>query len=88
MTGSNAVLIVVPLVMLPALALWLGLVMYAGNHPEWRAHRLAREAQARESQSQARQAAAVPAGAQAGGVQAAAAAASTGGQRPITPRVA
>jgi len=48
MTGSNAVLIVVPIVMLPALALWLGLVMYAGNHPEWRAHRLAREAAAQQ----------------------------------------
>jgi hypothetical protein len=62
MTGSNAVLIVVPIVMLPALGLWLGLVMYAGNHPEWRAHRLAREVQAREVQD--RQAAGVPAGGQ------------------------
>lgn len=44
MTGSNLVLIVVPIVMVPALALWLGLVMYAGAHPEWKAHRLAREA--------------------------------------------
>jgi hypothetical protein len=44
MTGSNLALIVVPIVMVSALALWLGLVMYAGAHPEWKAHRLAREA--------------------------------------------
>ena len=49
MTGSNAVLIVVPIVMVLALALWLSLVMYAGAHPEWKAHRMAREAAAREA---------------------------------------
>jgi hypothetical protein len=48
MTGSNAVLIVVPIVMLAALGLWLGLVYYVGAHPEWKAHRLAREAEARQ----------------------------------------
>lgn len=81
MTGSNLVLIVVPIVMVSALALWLGLVMYAGARPEWKAHRLAREAreaQAREAAAEAaeeravaaaaRQAAA-PAGAGAGGSQ-------------------
>jgi hypothetical protein len=58
MTGSNLVLIVVPIVMVVALGTWLGLVMYAGAHPEWKAQRLAREArQAREAQ-QARKAAA------------------------------
>ena len=53
MTGSNLVLIVVPIVMVLALGTWLGLVMYAGAHPEWKAQRLAREAreahQAREA---------------------------------------
>ena len=48
MTGSNAVLSVVPIVMLAALGLWLGLVYWVGAHPEWKAHRLAREAGARE----------------------------------------
>jgi hypothetical protein len=57
MTGSNAVLIVTPIVALSTLGLWLGLVYYIGAHPEWKAHRLAREAQAR-------QAAAVAAGGQ------------------------
>ena len=57
MTGSNLVLIVVPIVMVSALALWLGLVMYAGAHPEWKAHRLAREAR----EAAAREAAAVAA---------------------------
>jgi hypothetical protein len=49
MTGSSLLLIVVPIVSLSALGLWLGLVMYAGAHPEWKAHRLAREAAAREA---------------------------------------
>ncbi len=46
MTGSTLVLIVVPIVMLVALGAWLALVYYAGEHPEWKAHRLAREAAA------------------------------------------
>lgn len=58
MTGSNLVLIVVPIVMVLALGTWLGLVMYAGAHPEWKAQRLAREA--REAH-QAREAAAAAA---------------------------
>ena len=33
MTGSNLVLIVVPIVMLVALGAWLALVYYAGEHP-------------------------------------------------------
>jgi hypothetical protein len=49
MTGSNLVLIVVPIVMLAALGVWLGLVYYVGAHPEWKAHRLAREAGARQA---------------------------------------
>jgi hypothetical protein len=85
MTGSNAVLIVVPIVMLPALALWLGLVMYAGSHPEWKVHRLAREALAREVQVREVQAPEVMArevqDRQAAGGPA-------GTQRPVTPRVA
>ena len=47
MTGSNLVLIVVPIVMLVALGAWLALVYWAGEHPEWKAHRPAREAAAR-----------------------------------------
>ena len=60
MTGSTGVLIVVPIVMLAALGLWLGLVYWVGAHPEWKAHQLAREAAAR-------QAAAVAPGEQAAG---------------------
>ena len=56
MTGSNLALIVVPIVMVLALGTWLGLVMYAGAHPEWKAQRLAREA--REAAAAAREAAA------------------------------
>jgi hypothetical protein len=86
MTGSNLVLIVVPIVSVSALALWLGLVMYAGAHPEWKAHRLAREAAAREASAVAArehvtvpagEPAAVPAGARAGG-----------SQQPAAPRAA
>lgn len=33
MTGSNAGLIVIPIVSMLALALWLGVVMYVGAHP-------------------------------------------------------
>jgi hypothetical protein len=38
MVGSdpNLVAIVVPIVALVALAFWLGLCFYAGNHPFWR----------------------------------------------------
>lgn len=61
MTGSNLVLIVVPIVMVSALALWLGLVMYAGAHPEWKAHRLAREAR-EAAAAAARNEVAAPAG--------------------------
>lgn len=76
MTGSNLVLIVVPIVMLVALGAWLALVYYAGEHPEWKAHRLAREAEARaaaagaaeeRAAATAARQAAVPAGARAGG---------------------
>ena len=70
MTGSTLALIVIPIVMLPALGVWLGLVMYAGAHPEWKAQRLAREArealQAREAAAAAETgASAVPASAEA-----------------------
>lgn len=64
MTGSNAVLSVVPIVMLAALGLWLGLVYWVGAHPEWKAHRLAREAAARQAAAVASgERAAVPEGA-------------------------
>jgi hypothetical protein len=53
MTGSNAVLIVVPIVALATLAFWLGLVFYAGAHPEWKVYRLEREAREREAQARA-----------------------------------
>ena len=81
MTGSNAVLIVVPIVMLAALGLWLGLVYWVGAHPEWKAHRLAREAAAR-------QAAAVATGEQAAVPEGARAAAPGGGQTRIGARAA
>jgi hypothetical protein len=51
MTGSNAVLIVVPIVALVTLGFWLGVVYYVGAHPEWKAHRLQREAREREAQA-------------------------------------
>ena len=81
MTGTNAVLIVVPIVMLAALGLWLGLVYWVGAHPEWKAHRLAREAAAR-------QAAAVASGDQAAMPEGARAAAPGGGQTRIGARAA
>ena len=81
MTGSNAVLSVVPIVMLAALGLWLGLVYWVGAHPEWKAHRLAREAAAR-------QAAAVATGEQAAVPEGARAAAPGRGQTRIGPRAA
>ncbi len=81
MTGTNAVLIVVPIVMVAALGLWLSLVYWAGAHPEWKAHRLAREAAAR-------QAAAVAAGEQAAVPEGARAAAPSEGQARIGPRAA
>ena len=97
MTGTNAVLIVVPIVMLAALGLWLGLVYWVGAHPEWKAHRLAREAAAREAAAVAggEQAAApagaqvaVPAGAQVAVPAAARVAVRGGGQTPVGPRAA
>ena len=51
MTGSNGVLIAVPIVALVTLAFWLGLVYYVGAHPEWKVHRLQREAREREAQA-------------------------------------
>ena len=81
LTGSNAVLIVVPIVMLAALGLWLGLVYWAGAHPEWKAHRLAREAAARQAAAVAtREQAAVP--------EEARVAVPGGGQPRIGPRAA
>ena len=96
MTGSNAVLIVVPIVMLAALGLWLGLVYWVGAHPEWKAHRLAREAAARQAAAVAggEQAAApgarvaVPAAARVAVPAAARVAVPGGGQTPAGPRAA
>ena len=47
MTGSdpNLVAIVVPIVAFFALAFWLGLCFYAGNHPSWRRYQPASERQ-------------------------------------------
>lgn len=56
MTGSNAVLIAVPIVALVTLAFWLGLVYYVGAYPEWKVHRLQREARAREARAREAQA--------------------------------
>ena len=81
MTGSNAGLIVVPIVMLPALALWLGLVYYVGVHPGWRAHRLAREAAAQQAAAAAGEQAAVPA-------RHKAASGVAGSEAPASPRAA
>ncbi|MGO9221849.1 MAG: hypothetical protein ACLP5E_29395 [Streptosporangiaceae bacterium] len=82
MTGSNLLLIVVPIVSLSALGLWLGLVMYSGAHPEWKAHRLAREAAAREAAAvAAAEQAAVPAADRAARVPA-------GSGKPVSPRAA
>jgi hypothetical protein len=53
MTGSNASLIAVPIVALVTLAFLLGLVYYVGAHPEWKVHRLQREAREREAQARA-----------------------------------
>lgn len=39
MTGSNAVVIVTPIVALVTLAFWLGLIFYVGSHPFWRGQR-------------------------------------------------
>jgi hypothetical protein len=82
MTGSNLVLIVVPIVMLAALGVWLGLVYYVGAHPEWKAHRLAREAGAWQAAELAgRKQVAAPGGGQRAGV--------TGeGQTRVTPHAA
>jgi len=101
MTGSNAVLIAVPIVALVTLAFWLGLVYYVGAHPEWKVHRLQREAREREAQARglaaavAADQAAMQAPGQAAGApgldQAARgrpATARGGGQPRITPRAA
>jgi hypothetical protein len=101
MTGSNAVLIAVPIVALVTLAFLLGLVYYVGAHPEWKVHRLQREAREREARARGRAAAVVAdqAAMQAPGQAAGApgldqaargrpAAAGGGGQPRITPRAA
>ncbi len=86
MTGSNLVLIVVPIVSLSALGLWLGLVMYSGAHPEWKAHRLAREAATREAAAvAAREQAAVPTADRAADR---AARVPAGSRKPVSPRAA
>jgi hypothetical protein len=38
MTGSFWAPIVIPIVVVPALAAWLALVWYADAHPRWKAH--------------------------------------------------
>ena len=89
MTGTNAVLIVVPIVMLAALGLWLGLVYWVGAHPEWKAHRLAREAAARQAASVAGgEQAAAPDRARVAVPAAARVAVRGGGQTPAGPRAA
>jgi len=44
MTGSSLAPIIIPIVVVPALAAWLGLIWYASAHPGWKAHRVAAEA--------------------------------------------
>ncbi|MGD0926020.1 MAG: hypothetical protein ABR926_12580 [Streptosporangiaceae bacterium] len=44
MGGSLPALFVVPSVLPFAMCTWLGLVVWAGGHRDWKAHRLAREA--------------------------------------------
>ena len=89
MTGTNAVLIVVPIVMLAALGLWLGLVYWVGAHPEWKAHRLAREAAARQAAAVAGgEQAAAPAAARVAIPAAARVAVRGGSQTPAGPRAA
>jgi len=56
--------------------------MYSGAHPEWKAHRLAREAATREAAAvAAREQAAVPAADRAARVP-------TGSRKPVSPRAA
>ena len=98
MTGSNASLIAVPIVALVTLAFLLGLVYYVGAHPEWKVHRLQREAREREAQARqlaaavAADQAAMQATGQAAGApglgQAARGRPGGGGQPRITPRAA
>lgn len=38
MTGSFLVLIITPIVVIIALAFWLGMVYWADAHPGWKAH--------------------------------------------------
>lgn len=42
MTGSSLVPIVVPIAAAFGLAVWLGLVLYAADHPLWKKHRAPR----------------------------------------------
>ncbi len=81
MTGSIGVLIVVPIVMLAALGVWLGLVYWVGAHPEWKAHRLAREAAARQAVAEAGGQEAIPA-------TPTAASSRAGSETPASPRAA
>jgi hypothetical protein len=39
MTGSNQAAILIPVVVMPVLAVWLFLVFYADSHPGWRVQR-------------------------------------------------
>jgi hypothetical protein len=39
MTGSSLVPIIVPVVAAASLAFWLGLVLYAADHPGWKTRR-------------------------------------------------
>jgi hypothetical protein len=41
MTGSSLAPIIIPIVVTPALAIWLAMVYYAGRHPMWRARQAA-----------------------------------------------
>ena len=45
MTGSFLVPIITPIVAIIALACWLGMVFWAGSHPEWKTHRAPQESQ-------------------------------------------
>ena len=45
MTGSILVPIITPIVAIIALGCWLGMVFWAGSHPEWKTHRARQESQ-------------------------------------------
>jgi hypothetical protein len=96
MGGSLPALFVVPSVLPFAMCTWLGLVLWAGGHRDWKAHRLAREAafetaafETAASEAAAREAAAVAAAEQAA-VPAAeqAARVPAGSGKPVSPRAA